>query len=81
MYPLKSCHSYTYGYMYLYQGTTYLGGYQFVDWNDFNFFKYDNIAAGTYTLKVSVVWDKTYGDFDVKDYTVKVYASQIVTIS
>jgi hypothetical protein len=45
-----------------------------VDWDQFNFFELDNLAAGTYKLTVQVFWDKTYGDNDVKDYTVRVYS-------
>jgi len=80
MYPLKNCHNYASGTLYIYSGTTFLNAIGIADYCDFNFVKYDNLAAGTYTLKVIINWDKTFGDFDVKDYTVKVYASQIVTI-
>lgn len=51
------------------------------DWNFFNFFELDNLAAGTYKLTVQVTWDTTYGNNDVKDYTVRVYSPQVVTIT
>lgn len=74
MYPLVNCHYYTYAIVYLYTSTgTYLGGRYAYDWNNFNFFKYDNLAAGSYKMTVQVTWDKYYGDNDVKDYTVRVY--------
>jgi hypothetical protein len=82
MYPLTNCHYYTYATVYLYTSSgSYLNGMYAYDWNDFNFIKYDSLAAGTYKMTVLVNWDKTYGDNDVKDYTVRVYGSQVVTIS
>lgn len=82
MYPLTSCHYYTYATVYLYSSSgSYLNGMYAYDWNSFDFIKYEALAAGSYKMTVLVNWDKTYGDNDVKDYTVRVYGDQVVTIS
>jgi hypothetical protein len=44
------CKQSTTGIMYLFKGTTQLGGTYTYDWNNFNSFHFDSLAAGTYTL-------------------------------
>ena len=62
--------------MYLYKGTTYLGGAYTYDWNNFNHFKFDSLAAGTYTLKFKPTWNAQ----DVRDYTVRLYTPDQIAI-
>lgn len=47
------------------------------DWNNFNYVKYDSLAAGVYTLSVTAQWNSD----DVKDYTVRVYGPNVVSIT
>ena len=42
----------------------------------FGFISFDNLAAGTYTIKFQPTWSS----IDVKDYTVGVYAAETVTV-
>lgn len=57
--------------MYLKTPTSYLGGAYTYDWNGFNNFHFDSLAAGTYTFQFQPTWNAQ----DVRDYTVRLYTA------
>ena len=67
----KGCKATTTGIMYLQSATSYLGGFYTYDWNGFNKFHFESLAAGTYTFKFQPTWNAQ----DVKDYTVRLYTA------
>lgn len=81
MYPNVNCHDESYGLVYLYLGDDKIEAWYMMDWADFNFFSFDALEPGNYTMTVEVFWDKKYGDNDIKDFTVRAYSDKIVKIS
>ena len=77
MYASNCKTMYTMGFMYLYQGTSYIVATMAYDWNNFNNFHFDSLAAGTYTLKFKPKWDA----LDVKDYTIRLYSADKIAIT
>ena len=72
----KSTKTYAKGSLKVYKGSTLLESTTFDDYIGFGFINFENLNAGTYTIKFKPTWSSV----DVREYTVGVYAAEKVAI-
>jgi hypothetical protein len=76
-YPKVCKTQYTTSYLNLTDSTGYLVEFEALDTYDFYNIHNKTLPQGKYTLQVETYW----GDYDVRDYTVRIYAKSKINIT
>jgi len=72
-----NCKASTNGILSVLSSSSYLVNSYVYDWNAFNNFRFQTLAAGTYTINFKPNWNAQ----DVRDYTIRIYAADKVAIT